>query len=408
MKAAITGTALRTPLGHRLDAVLDRLLAGDKAALPCPHFPADTYPCRFVAAIPPADVPAPSAHSRILSRMGRFALDTAREAAASLPKLPSDRVGLFAAMGGLRASWDELLPALQRQEDSFVNSWRRGLKDLHPFWMLRLLSNNAHALAAQDLGLRGEGATFAGSLSGASALHAAILALHDGAIDAALVMAYDSLIEPESLIGLAAQGRLVRGDDPASAAPYGPGGGSLPGEAAATLLLERADPAMETGRAIALVEVVDGADGEATLPAAESLLPLLSRLPLCADAAPDFVDGCAVACPAFDAQERQILSRLLPGQTPLIATQGGLGILGAATPVVQTIVLSGLLQRERLPPIAALIAPRPGPLSPLTEVRALAARSALGLSVGAPGMAAAVWVGRISRAGAFLCGDSLL
>jgi 3-oxoacyl-(acyl-carrier-protein) synthase len=396
MKAAVTGFALRTPHGASLDGVLPRLLAGERAAMRNPYFPADHYPCRWAAALPAELTPRPSPHSRILPRIARMALDTAHEACAQLPAVDRARVGLFAAMGGLRASWDELLPALHRQEASFVDAWARGLKDLHPFFMLRLLSNNAHALAAQDLKLRGEGATLAGATAGAQALQAAILALHDGAVDAAVVMAYDCLIEPESVIELAAQGRLQRSPERIATSPYGAGGGSLPGEAAATLLLEPVESARASGRALALLQVAEGADGQAGLPQPETVARLLSCLAASEPLRDLFVDGCAVAGPDFDAAERSQLAGWLDGNTPLVATQAALGLLGAATPVVQTILLAALLSAGRLPPIPGLRSPAAGPLIPVVGAAAQThCQSAIGLSVGAPGLAAAVRLWRI-------------
>src|SRR5690606_11444790 len=120
----------------------------------------------------------------------------------------------------LRAHWNEIMPALAGQRDDLAAAWSRGLKDLHPFWMLRHLSNNAHALLAQDIQARGEGVTFAGANAGAQALCAAARALADGAIDAALVMGYDSLIEPETIIEMSARGALATCGPDELAAPY--------------------------------------------------------------------------------------------------------------------------------------------------------------------------------------------
>jgi hypothetical protein len=91
-----------------------------------------------------------------------------------------------------------------------------------------------------DLALKGEGATFGGGNAGAQAIASASRALADDAIDAALVVAYDSLLEPETLVELDARGELGRG--------------FVPGEAAAAIVLVRApDP-----RTIARIAVFDG------------------------------------------------------------------------------------------------------------------------------------------------------
>lgn len=384
MRAAVTGWALRTPLGDTPQRVIEHLLRGARAAQPNPRFAAETYPCTLAAPIP--GEPRPSPHDRIMRRMGRFALDTAHEALVGARVTSGPRLGVFAAMGGLRAHWDELMPALARQRDDLSHCWASGLKDLHPFWLLRHLSNNAQALLAQDIGAGGDGVTLTGASAGAAAVGAAIAALTAGAIDAALVMAYDSLIEPETLIELAARGALTPGSAAELGAPYGErGSGGVPGEAAATLLLE---PESRADRVLALIEAADGADGQKALPALSTLAQVVARL-----ASEDSViDGCALGLPALDAAEREILSGVVDPGAQLLAITAATGCLGTATPVVQAIVLGSLLRHGVLPPIAGLDRPAPGPLVPLVAAMPTKARSALGLSIGAPGLVAAIRV----------------
>jgi 3-oxoacyl-[acyl-carrier-protein] synthase II len=159
---------------------------------------ASSYAIRRVARI--ASPPARCRHERYLRRMGLYGMEVAHEAfaAAAIPAGP--RYGFYVGVGGLRAHWDDMLAGLADQDDRGTRAWERGLKDVHPYWMLRHLSNNVHALASADLGLRGDGATFGGEDAGAHAIRAAIRALRVGAIEAALVVAYDSLLEPETLV----------------------------------------------------------------------------------------------------------------------------------------------------------------------------------------------------------------
>jgi hypothetical protein len=179
-------------------------------------------PERSGARAPILGAPRATPHARYLRRIGCLGLEVAVDAfrASGVPSGP--RTGLFSGVGGLRAHWDDMLAAFANQREDGERMWERGLKDVHPYWMLRHLSNNVHALASGDLGLRGEGATFGGGNGGAQALAAAERALHDDAIDAAVVVAYDSLLEPETLVELA-----VRGDT------------CIPGEAAAAVVLVR-------------------------------------------------------------------------------------------------------------------------------------------------------------------------
>jgi 3-oxoacyl-(acyl-carrier-protein) synthase len=381
---AITGWAWRTPLGDGVDQAVRRLAAGARAAAPLTRFPTESYACRWGAALP--GEPAPSRHHRFLRRMGGFALDVAREAAAAAPPAARGaRLGLFFGYGGLRAHWNDMMPALARQQPDGVRAWERGLALLHPFWMLQHLSNNAHALAATELGAGGDGLLLAGANAGAQALAAAARALACGSLDAALVVAYDTLLEPETLVDLASRGACLGAVDAPPPAPYGArSAGFVPGEAAAAVLLERRDEAGD--RALALVAAWDAADATSI----DAVANLLAARP--AELGVGVVDGAALADPASDGEERRLLSDLVSASTPICATLAGMGQLGAAAAVVQTIALAAALRAGRLPPVAGLDRARPGPLRPLVAAEATAARSGLALSTGAPGLAGAVRV----------------
>jgi hypothetical protein len=211
----VAGYAWRTPLGGTIDGVMQRLLAGDRAAAPNRRFPIDGYELRTAAVV--AEDPAPNPHARFLRRMGQLAREAALECC---PRV--ENIGLFFGYGGLRAHWNDLMPGLAEQRDDFAGSWERGLKLFHPFWMLQNLSNNAHAIVAKDLNARADGVTFGGANAGAQALVGAIRSLQSGACDLACVTAYDTLLEPETLVVLGARQSEI-----------------VPGEAAAAIVLQR-------------------------------------------------------------------------------------------------------------------------------------------------------------------------
>ena len=264
----VTGWAWRTPLGDRVPAVLDRLYAGERAFTTSGRFALDDYPLHWVAPLP--GQPLPSRDGRFLRRMGLFALEVAAEALdQARPDATGARLGLFFGYGGLRAHWQDMLPALARQSPDGAGAWQRGFQLLHPFWMLQNLSNNAQALAAQALGARGDGLTLGGASAGAQALAAAARALSARAIDAAVVVGYDTLLEPESLIELAGRGAYLGGTAEAPPAPYDEAAaGFVPGEAAAALVLERS---ASPGRSLVRVAAWDAADGERGEPRADTL-----------------------------------------------------------------------------------------------------------------------------------------
>jgi len=380
MKAVLAGRAWRTPLGSGIDAVIARLLAGDRAASPNARFDATSYACTLAASI--AGEPAASRNARFLRRMGLFAVEVAAEALADAGVRGSDRVGLFFGYGGLRAHWNDLMPAFEHQAPSGDGAWERGLTLLHPFWMLQHLSNNAHAIAAQELGARGEGATYGGANAGAQALSAAIRALAAGSVDTALVVGYDSLVEPETLIELAARGACSAQGADRLTAPYAADAcGFVPGEAAAALVLRREGDG-------ALVQAADGADGARGEPGVELAARLLALLAQ----AGDIVDGAGLARADNDAAERRAAAQIVGADAPLCCIMSAMGQIGAASSIVQTIALAELLRRQELPPVAGLNTAAPGPLHPLVRAQATARRAAVGLAFGAPGLGGIVRV----------------
>jgi len=393
---ALTGWSWRTPLGDDVDAVVRRLAAGDRAAAPLARFPTDGYACRWAAAI--GGDPAPSRHQRFLRRMSAFALEVALEAVrAAQPAARDARLGLYFGYGGLRAHWNDMMPALAQQAPDAARAWERGLYLLHPFWMLQHLSNNAHALAATELGARGDGLLLAGANGGAQALAAAARALACRAVDAAVVVAYDTLLEPETLVELATRGASTSRLEVPPPAPYDErSSGFVPGEAAAAVVLERAGDARP--RTLAIVEAWDAADGgSAVASGLPAVANVLAWLPAAGSGRPAIgvIDGAALGQPAADGEERRLLGErveLVSPSTPICATLAAMGQLGAASAVVQAIALAAALRAGRLPPIAALERPAPGPLRPLGAAEATEVRAGLALSAGAPGLAGAVRV----------------
>lgn len=388
MSADVLGWAWRTPLGDSVDTAVGRLLAGERAATDKLRFETRTYACQLGAPI--LSTPQRSKHGRFLRRMGLFGLEAAHEALQQARahgcEASGERLGIFCGYGGLRAHWDDMMEGLSAQQPGQSGTWERGLKRIHPYWMLKHLSNNAHALLAADLSARGDGATYGGATAGAQAISAAIRALEAGSIDVALVFAYDSLLEPETLVDLAARGAATTGDLANLAAPYDlHARGFVPGEAAAALVLQR--PGAKG--ALATLSAADGADGHTSEPGPETLAAVAARLPR-ADAV---VDGSGRALPALDDAERSVLGALLGEGAQLTAVQAAFGHLGASAPLVQAIALANCLRRGVLPPIAGLQEPAEGSLLPVREPTPTTARSALALCTGAPGLVGGVHIG---------------
>jgi hypothetical protein len=241
---ALAGAAVQTPLGD-LAATIAAIAAGHTAGV------RDAATGLVVARL--TATPENTRHARLVGALPALALDVARAAAHGVP--PGPRTGVFVATGGLRAQWDELAPAMAEQVADGTAAWARGLSRMHPLWMLRYLSNAAHAIIAAELGAVGDGATFAGPASAASALVAAIAAFEAGTIDHALVVALDDACADEVAVELAARRPAL-----------------VPGAGVAAVVLARATGGVQ-------LAAVDGVDPEHAEPSPAAVAEVRGRLP---------------------------------------------------------------------------------------------------------------------------------
>jgi hypothetical protein len=179
----------------------------------------------------------------------------------------------------------------------------------------------------------------------------------------------------------------------------------VPGEAASAIVLE---PRGRAGsRALVYLDAADAADGTAGAVSAETIAHVVARVARAGGEGrpsrrpgPRFervgdervIDGAAQARPDLDAAEREALAEILDERAALLSIASATGYLGAATSLVQAIGLASALRAGRLPPIAGLREPAPGPFSPVTSAQETRARSAIGVSAGAPGLCGAIRV----------------
>jgi 3-oxoacyl-(acyl-carrier-protein) synthase len=381
--------AWRTPVGSGINEVWNRLCAGERAATSEHRISSKTYRCRLGAQLP--QKPGTSPHSRFLKSIGISALESANEAFKPLMQtgFDKDRVGLFFSYGGLRADWDEMRNSLIEQKSDGTGCWSQGLAGLHPFWILKHLSNNAHAITARELGICGEGMTLGGLNAGAQALATAINALRIGAVDQALVVSHDSLLEPEILVALGEKRLLSPDAHPGDlCSPYSIlSSGFVPGEATAAVLLERENDVKTS--ALAKIEAIDISDGKAVLPTGETLKAGLRRMGRKAD----LIDGAGIANAEWDLEEREILAEYAGPDTALTCTLSAMGQLGASSSLVQLIALIQALRSGTVHPVAGLSTPTKGPLSPIVQAfQHTHLRSGIAVSAGFPGLLGIVHV----------------
>jgi 3-oxoacyl-(acyl-carrier-protein) synthase len=174
---------------------------------------------------------------KFMSRHAELAAVAAREALeeADLPGrgVAPERVGLYAGVGlaamNLPASTDLLRASLDEGGAFSLEHFSRdGLRTIHPLWSFHTLANMPACIVSVLEGIKGDNGIYAPwEDQTAFALLEAAYALHQGTIDAAVVVAADTPSHPASMVELAATGLLAPGE---VAAP-----------ASACLVLERPD-----------------------------------------------------------------------------------------------------------------------------------------------------------------------
>jgi 3-oxoacyl-[acyl-carrier-protein] synthase I len=268
--------------GATAAATWDAVRAGRSGIGPIRQWDPAGWPCTVAGEIPGLDPRALVKDRRLhklLSRADLLGLKAAVEAveeaglAAARERLDepgraefNERTAVVAASGGAsyRNQWD-FLPPLESAAGSRRAFGEEVPSAVTPMWLLRNLPNNVLCYAGVTLGFKGPNANFTShSASGVLALLEASRMLHDGEADRALVVGYDTAVEPQVLLHYARLGLLaaeaIRAFDAAR-------DGCLLGEGAGALVLETEEAAARRG-ARALGEVRGGAvasEGEGLL-----------------------------------------------------------------------------------------------------------------------------------------------
>ena len=249
----VTGVGLLTPLGNCAEEILSRISHGENAFAPPAGFEVRPFPCRTCAQITDFDpepyVPEPKT-LRLMSRDAVFAVAAARramrDAGLCLPRdYRPENVALYGATGLAGIPLAEVAPLvrLAAGEDGgldLARFGRAGLRRVRPVLSFKILSNMPICFVSIFEQIRGPNAVYnPWEGQGAQAILAGVDAILRGDVPCALVGGCDVKTHELGFIALQQQGAL---------ASWGVHGeGSVPGEGAAFLVLERADAALARG-----------------------------------------------------------------------------------------------------------------------------------------------------------------
>ena len=184
-RVVITGMGWVTPLGHDLETVWRRLLAGESGIAPTTLFDARSFPTTFAAEVKDYDFDKAIGDSydrhKDAGRNSRFALGAAKEAVADagLNGFDPHRVGIVfgSAIGGLIGIVD--------QADTLRD---RGPDRVSPYFIPSVLVDSASGQLAISLGIRGPNyAPVSACATGSHAVGEGAELIRRGAADAAPV-----------------------------------------------------------------------------------------------------------------------------------------------------------------------------------------------------------------------------
>ncbi len=258
----ITGSSAACSAGRTAQAAWEAARAGRSGIGPIGSWNAAGWPCEVageIAGFNPRDfVPDRKLH-KLLSRMDMLGLHAAHQALAdsgllayrdSLPEVErasfNERCAVLAASGGgTYSNQYDFFPLLSIARGGLKAFGEELTSTVSPMWLLRTLPNNVLCYAGVQTGFKGPNANFTShSVSGFLAIREALRLLADGKADRALVIGYDSPVEPQTVLYFAGLGLLSRDAVRSFDADRD---GCLLGEGAAALVIETAESASRRG-----------------------------------------------------------------------------------------------------------------------------------------------------------------
>ncbi len=374
----VTGMGAISAAGRTAAETWESVLAGRSGIRAIRGWDASGWPCEIAAEIPDFDPRALVSDRKLhklLSRQDLLGLKAAQEALAGSGLLAfreglgeaervtfNERTAVVAASGGecYRNQYD-FLPLLAKAKGDMWVFGEELTSTVTPMWLLRTLPNNVLCYSGVITGFKGPNANFTShSASGALAILEAARLLREGEADRALVIGYDSPVEPQSVLYFSGVGLL----SPSGLRPFDARrDGSVLGEGAGALVLETGESAARRG-ARSLGEVAGGAvcaEGEGLLGVREDGDGVARALSLAlADARLRREEVSLVAShgngtPRSDASEGRALLGFFGGKGPQVtAFKWAVGHLLAASGVLETVLALAALERAVAPGIATL------------------------------------------------------
>jgi 3-oxoacyl-[acyl-carrier-protein] synthase-1 len=278
-RIAITGVGAVCGAGLTIDAIWEAIVHGRSSIAPITQWDAARWPARMAAEVVGVEnrtlVEDRKLH-KIISRTDLFGLYAAGIAVqqsglvahrekldAAAATLFNDRTGIFSGSGGgaYRSNYD-FLPLMTEARGDMQAFGRELSANVNPMWLLKNLPNNVLCHVGIRFGFKGtNGCVTNQCAGGVQALSESAASIRTNEADRMVAVGHDAPIEPETFLHYHRLGLLapdtIRSFDRSRS-------GTILGEGAAAVVLEKADDARARGAAVLGEFLGSGCTTEAT------------------------------------------------------------------------------------------------------------------------------------------------
>ncbi len=367
-RVVVTGMGVISPLGHTADSTWDGLVAGRSGVAEADGFEIADLPVRIAAQVRDFDPVAVfgKRQARHLDRVVQLALVATREA------LESSKLDVSADPHRVGVVYGTGIGGLHSFEEGHRTLLGRGPEWINPYLLPMMIPNMAAGRIAMEWGIRGPSScTVTACSASAQAIGEASDLIRLGRADAVVCGGSEASVTRLGLAGFAAMKALsTRNHDPGRASrPFDAGrDGFVMGEAAATLVLEERELALQRGAPILAELAGYGATSDAhhvTSPLPDGDGAMRAMLAACEDAGVDpaevgYVNAHGTSTPPNDRTEALALRRIWGERTPPISsTKSMTGHTLGAAGALESVACIKALATGVLPPTVNLDDPDP-------------------------------------------------
>ncbi len=376
----ITGLSTLTAAGDTLQATWCALQQGQSAIGPIEQWPLQSWPHRLggeIKSFKAARMLPDKKLAKVVSRQDVLGINAAMQAIEHSQIIAyrqqltdatqfNDETGVYVGSPGNKYCQQyDFLTLLAKTNGALQPFAEQLFSEVHPTWLLRILPNNVLAYTGIHYGFKGANHNIANhAVSGMQAVMEAYHAIISGQIERAVVVAYDTGIEPEALFYYDQLGVV----SPDGIKPFDQKhNGTILAEGAAALVLE-SEQSVQARDALCFAEVLGGgsnseADGLFTLDNTGQPLQQLIQQTLLQTHVPAAQLQAVVAHgngnPCSDDSEAQAISQLLAHKPQVSAFKWAMGHTLAASGLIDVALAAHALHQQYLPTIATLTTPSP-------------------------------------------------